>query len=260
MSDQPNPIAVAWSIGRSLLSVRTPRPAGGEAWDHSMLAGPLARLRDDGTRVLPDLTIDLRRYLDTASTARPDDLDANEALAYWINVYNAGALLLAAEAMAGGSDSVLRVPGGFSRYMLDVDGEHLSLDAVEHAKVRRFGDPRIHAALVCGSVSCPTLRAEPYRGRDLDETLDGQLRSLLAMGAAVVDRPGRQVSLSRIFRWYGADFARPHRMPTFLPAGGRTVLRALIPWLDADTAAWVADADFSVDFLPYDWGLACTVR
>jgi hypothetical protein len=59
--------------------------------------------------------------------------------------------------------SVLRMPGAFSAPFVTVAGERLSLDAIEHAKIRRFADPRIHAALVCGSVSCPTLRPPPTR-------------------------------------------------------------------------------------------------
>lgn len=260
MSDSPNFLLFGWSIGRSLLSVRTPRPSGSGVWDHAEFAPILGHLRDRGTSALPELVPDIREYLDTASTARPDTLCRNEALAYWINVYNAGALLLAAEVMSTDSGSVLRIPGGFSRPFLRVDGEHLSLDAVEHAKVRRFGDPRIHAALVCGSVSCPTLRAEPYRGSNLDETLDAQLRSLLAGGAVVVDRSVGRLSLSKIFQWYGADFTRPHRMPTLLPAGGQTVLTSLGPWLDDAIADWASETSPTVEFLPYDWGVACTVR
>ncbi len=260
MSDGPNLAAFGWSIGRSLLSIRTPRPSGVGEWDHGRLAPILRRLGEQGTSALTDLVPEIRAYLDAAATAQPDALRRDEALAYWINVYNAGALSLAAEVLATDSGSVLRIPGGFSRPFLRVDGEHLSLDAVEHAKVRRFGDPRIHAALVCGSVSCPTLRAEPYRGSDLDDTLDDQLRTLLADGAVVVDRSAGRVSLSKIFQWYGADFTRPHRMPTLLPAGGRAVLTSLMPWLDDATADWVADTSPEVDFLPYDWGVACTVR
>lgn len=260
MSDGPNLVAFAWSIGRSLLSVRAPDPLGDAEWDHGRLAPILDRIRERGTGALPDLVPDIGEYLADASTAHPDDLGRAEALAYWINVYNAGSLLLAAEVMAKGSQSVLRIPGAFSRPILHIDGEDLSLDAVEHAKVRRFRDPRIHAALVCGSVSCPTLRAEPYLGSDLDDTLDHQLRTLLAEGGVVVDRAGERVSLSKIFSWYGSDFVRPHRMPTLLPARGSAVLASLEPWLDDAVADWVADASPTVGFLPYDWGLACNVR
>ena len=57
-------------------------------------------------------------------------------------------------------------PGAFDAPWAMVGGESLSLNDIEHGKIRRFRDPRIHAALVCGSVSCPTLRYEPF-GEDL---------------------------------------------------------------------------------------------
>jgi hypothetical protein len=260
VSDSPSPIAVAWSIWRSLRTVRPPRPTGSRLWDHRALAPPLLELARAGPRALPDLTGPLGLYVAEAERADPDLLTAGEALAFWINLYNAGALLLAAEASRTGEPSVLRVPGGFRRPFVTVAGEDLSLDAVEHAKLRRFGDPRIHAALVCGSVSCPTLRSEPYGGGDVSTQLDGQMRRLLADGAMVADRPTRRVELSRVFLWYGADFVRPHRMPTFLPAGRSRVLDALRQWMPPELAEWVTTARPAVGFQDYDWGLACAVR
>jgi hypothetical protein len=209
---------------------------------------------------LASLTAPVQAYLSAIRHVEPDRLERDEALAFWINVYNAGALLLAAEAASAGARSVLRVPGGFRRPSVTVAGEVLSLDAIEHAKLRRFGDPRIHAALVCGSVSCPTLRAEPYSGRDISAQLDTQMRRMLADGAVVVDEAGGRVSLSRIFLWYGADFVRPQRMPSLLPVGRRKVLTALSPWLAADMTGWIAATRPRVEFQSYEWSLSCSVR
>ena len=87
---------------------------------------------------------------------------AMERLAFWLNLYNAGALALAADTLSAGENTVLRIPGAFDAPWAMVGGESLSLNDIEHGKIRRFGDPRIHAALVCGSASCPTLRYEPF--------------------------------------------------------------------------------------------------
>lgn len=224
-----------------------------------MLVEPLRRLDQQGLSSLDETDASLRAYLDQASDALPDELSGDEALAFWINVYNAAALLLAAETRRRGDPTVLRVRGGFQRPAVTVQGESLSLDAIEHAKVRRFGDPRIHAALVCGSVSCPSLRPEPYEGSGLDESLDDQLRLMLAQGGATPDQGAGRLSLSRIFKWYGADFVRPQGMPTFLPVTGRSVAAALTPWLDEEVAGWVRETRPTVEYLPYDWGLACRV-
>ena len=42
----------------------------------------------------------------------------------------------------------------------------MTLDDIEHGTIRGnlYDEPRIHAALNCGSVSCPDLRPEPYSG------------------------------------------------------------------------------------------------
>jgi hypothetical protein len=153
---------------------------------------------------------------------------------------------------------VLRVPGAFDRPWATISGEELSLNAIEHGKIRRFGDPRIHGALVCGSVSCPTLRYQPF-GPDLNEQLDDQMASFLAGGGAAVDRLSGTLRLSWIFLWYGGDFVRPKRMPTWLPARKRDLARVIARWLPADDAAWVLTSSPTVDYADYDWGLACSI-
>lgn len=260
MSYGPNPITVGVSVVRSLLSVRRPGPFGDDGADHSLLSTPLRRLGFEGSAVLSELDSELESYLGSIRALDPRSLTRAEALAYWINLYNAGALLLAGEAQRDGLDSVLRVPGGFRRRFVSVGGESLSLDDIEHGKLRRFGDPRIHAALVCGSVSCPTLRGEPYTGEQLDTQLDDQIRHFLAAGALSTDPSRGVVLLSRVFLWFGADFVRPHRMPTLLPARRAQILAALKSWVDPTTTDWVEAVDPTVEFQRYDWGLRCTVR
>ncbi len=196
-----------------------------------------------------------------ASLARvdPDTLTGPEALAYWLNLYNAEALDLAANALAAGAGSVLRVPGAFDAPRVRVAGEELSLNDVEHGKVRRFREPRIHGALVCGSVSCPTLRYEPFAGDRVADQLEDQMRRFVALGGAQADRADGTLRLSRIFLWYGGDFTRPHRMPTMLPARRRSVASAVAEWMDPTEASWVAEAEPRVAFQPYDWALSCAI-
>ena len=199
----------------------------------------------------------LSRYIHALEKVDPETFESEHALAYWLNLYNAGALRLAAVAFAAGEESVLRVPGAFNEPFVSVAGEELSLDAIEHAKIRRFGDPRIHSAIVCGSVSCPTLRVEPYDGQRLDAQLDDQMRHFLTSdGAQVAD--GR-LMLSRVFLWYGADFVRPGRMPTWIPASRKRVAAALRPWLAESVVGQLDGSPSSIEYQPYDWGLRCAV-
>lgn len=255
--DSPNPLLAGWSMLRST-RVNRPRPVGGvSSPGDGEFAAVLSTLRDGGVPALAGRRATLSSYRATLESVDPDRLTRNESLAFWINLYNAGALDLAAEAFVAAEPSVLRVPGAFRKPWVNITGEELSLDDIEHGKIRRFGDPRIHSALVCGSASCPTLRYEPFRGADLDSQLENQMRSFLSAGGALYDAADGKLRLSRVFLWYGSDFVRPHRMPTWIPVRKRAVAQAVSRWLDLQDRK--ASATARVEFMSYDWGLACSI-
>ena len=251
--EQPNPIQVAWRVVRVLARTRRPAPNGSGTVDHSSLIAVLQALAEGGIPAVAGHDRALRHYVDKAAGVDPDALSRHEALAFWVNLYNAGAVDLAAQTYLSGAPSVLRTPGGFSKPIVAVDGEPLSLDAIEHGKIRRFGDPRIHGALVCGSLSCPTLRSLPYSGTDLDKELDNQMVSFLQDGGAQLRDD--VLWLSRVLLWFGTDFVRPHRMPTFIPTSKKRTLRAIRPWLPEE----MRNVE-QVRFQDYDWTLGCQVR
>jgi hypothetical protein len=215
-------------------------------------------LRAGGVGVLPAERSALSGFRNQMEEVDPDTLSIDGALAFWLNLYNAGALTLAGDALDAGELTVLRVPGAFDTPWAMVGGESLSLNDIEHGKIRRFGDPRIHASLVCGSASCPTLRHEPFDDAVASQ-LDDQMRSFLVAGGASVDRDAGTLRLSRVFRWYSGDFVRPGRMPTWFPARRRDLGRSIAQWLPPDDADWVLVSTPDVDFATYDWGLACSI-
>ncbi len=258
MSNGPNPLLAAWHMlyARRL---RRPQPRGDGAVDHAPLARVLEGLRSGGIGSLADASSELDAYRDELSSIDPDDLSRAESLAFWINLYNAGALQRASHALSSDFDSVLRVPGAFSALWATVAGEKMSLDDIEHGKIRRFGDPRIHGALVCGSVSCPTLRNEPFAGAELDAQLDDQMRFFLSNGGAALDTASDTLLLTRVLKWYGGDFVRPTRMPTLVPARSADIAIAISGWLDPEDAARISNVQTKVEFASYDWGLGCSV-
>ncbi len=257
MADQPNPIAVAISILRAR-RIRRPDPSGTGTVASGDLGQVLETLRSGGITALPAERDRLDGFRDRMQATDPDSLNRDGALAFWLNLYNAGALAIASDAFEEGAATVLRTPGVFDATWATIAGESLSLNDIEHGKIRRFGDPRIHGALVCGSASCPTLRYEPF-GENLDDQLDDQMRSFLAGGGAAVDRPAGTLRLSRIFLWYGGDFTRPHRMPTLLPSRKEDLARVVAGWLPDADAKWVVDSSPKVEYASYDWGLACSI-
>jgi len=214
---------------------------------------------DGGVQALPDVGAELTTYLESLAGVEPDSLGRSEALAYWVNLYNGHALALAARTQAAGESSVLRDSQEFHGPTATIAGEELSLDDIEHGKVRRLKDPRIHGALVCGSVSCPTLRSKPFDGSAIEDQLEEQMQAFMTAGAVVIDEKNNRISLSRIFYWYGADFVRPHRMPSWLPPRRRHLQSAIEPWLPPEAVQWLASNRPRLAFQRYDFRLACSV-
>ena len=250
MADSVNPIVAAWQIRRAMRTTRHPQPGGEGTMDHSALALILAAVRDGGIDSLVGETRPLEPYTRPLESIDPASLTPAHALAYWINLYNAHAIELARYAARRDMSTVLDVDGAFDGTVTSIAGETLSMNAIEHGKIRRFGNPLIHGALVCGSVSCPTLRGEPFTGEGIGAELDDQMRWFLANGGAVV--VGDTLHLSRVFGWYSGDFVRG--APSWLPARKSRVVAALADWLpeEAATAA-------RVEYMAYDWGLGCAV-
>jgi hypothetical protein len=191
----------------------------------------------------------LRGYLAGVATADTSGWTRSEQMAFWINAYNA--LMVEAVLDHWPLESVLDI-GRFLgiptlavfREKHPVAGTELSLDDIEHRILReRFRDPRIHAALVCASISCPILASRAYRAERLDAQLDSAMRGFLEDPGR--NRPtSRPPRLSRIFRWYGDDFR----------AASGTVWAYVRENLSPEVRS-VLPPSAEVEFLPYDWGL-----
>jgi hypothetical protein len=237
----------------------SPRQGPGPIIDHSELAETLLAVSAAGLSSLPQRLENLNGYLDGLQRIDPDQLHRDEALAFWINCYNAGTLVLAGRAQANAHTTVLRIPGGFSTPVVTIAGESLSLDAIEHGKIRRFKDPRIHGALVCGSTSCPTLRSEPFTGSDLDKQLADQMRAFIVNGGGSLDEATNTLTLSRVFKWYGRDFVSPSRMPTILPVRASRVRDVVAGWFPPDDEEAIRTQRPTVSYASYDWSLGCSI-
>jgi hypothetical protein len=190
------------------------------------------------------LTAALERFDPTTLASRRD------RIAFWIDAYNVLAIRIVLEHWPVES---IRDIGSFFRPVWKreagrIGGRGYSLDEIEHEILRPMGEPRIHGAIVCASISCPDLRREPYRPERLDAQLDDNVRAWLAHDdkGLAIDRAAADIRLSPIFDWFEEDFAA---------AGG--VLAFVARYAPPDARAWLeANADRAdVSYFDYDWGL-----
>jgi hypothetical protein len=226
--------------------------------DHAPFSALLAQhvrnglVNYDAFRDAPGFT----RYLATLASTDPNSLPRAEQLAFWINAYNAYTIV---QINAHGerqsikninkSFGFVKAGGAWTEPMATVNGTRYTLDQIEHERIRpMFQEPRVHFALVCAALGCPPLRNEAYVADRLDAQLDEQASEFLLRSPAKnrVDVSSRTVHLSRIFDWYGDDFAPDARglqrwLSRYWPAGAERSL------LEAGTAR--------VRWTDYDWSL-----
>ena len=168
-----------------------------------------------------------------------------EKLAFYINVYNILAIKMVLDHWPVESikdaGSLFRPVWG--KTVGIIDGNKISLDDIENNLLRPMGEPRIHFAIVCASVSCPDLRTKPYAAEQLSTQLDAQVRSFLHNNKKGLQTGEREIHVSKIFFWFEKDFSSVGGIETFIHH-----YRSDLPDLKI-----VADID-------YDWSLNAVVK
>lgn len=135
-----------------------------------------------------------------------------EQRAYWIDLYNEITVkfvldhypIPSIKDTAGLMKLFSATP--WSRKLIAVEGEELSLDDIEHRILRPgWRDPRIHYALNCASIGCPNLQPMAYTAANTDALLEQGARSYVNHPRGVAVENG-ELKVSSIYVWYKADF------------------------------------------------------
>jgi hypothetical protein len=182
---------------------------------------------------------EFEKVISGLKTASLDDLKTKEEkLSFWINVYNVLAVKVVVDNYPVKSikDVGSLFKSVWKRKAGVVAGKERTLNEVEHEILRKMGEPRIHVAIVCASVSCPDLRKEAFTAERLDDQLDDQVKKFLEnTGKGMkIDEKKKRVYVSSIFKWFDEDFepqggvtkfisryASPSRKKSFEKYGGK---------------------------------------
>jgi Protein of unknown function, DUF547 len=232
-------------------------PSGSGGYDHSAFNSVLSK------NVLPDAegynrvnykalkgkSGALKAILLQMQSVAPSSLSKAEAKAFWINLYNAKTLDVVLERYPVSSIKKINLGGGglfgsgpWSKKLLTVEGQELSLYDIEHRILRPvFNDPMVHYALNCASYSCPNLSTVAFTAKNTSALMQASAAAYINHKRGVsVD--GNAINASKIYSWYGADF------------GGKSKLKAHWMKFAAPEKSAAIDAAQSVSF-SYDWKL-----
>jgi hypothetical protein len=223
--------------------------------------------RVDYTKLAASETYQQFKHL--ASTLPHYDIEAledrDEKIAFWINLYNT--LIFNGIISYKIRKSILSKPSFFRRAAYNVGGFRFSADDIEHGilrgnrphpifHLRPFGasdprrgalirplDPRIHFSLVCGARSCPPIRF--YDPDLLEEQLSQSATSFVDGGGTHYDATNGTLWLSRIFKWYQADF------------GGITGVKRVLQRysLNQKLLEILERKGLRIKYFPYDWSI-----
>lgn len=219
----------------------------------------LAKSRPDLLKVL--------RALSTYSLEVYEKLSTEGQIAFWINAYNAITLDViiqhypikrsGLQGFIFPENSIRQIPGAWTGLKYSVMGRDLTLEAIEHEILRKdFTEPGIHMALVCAAKGCPPLRNEPYDGDHLTEQLKNQAQLFLSNPEKFrIEK--RQVFVSSIFKWFGADFQEKYENlgPKQFEPTERAIIGFIASHLDQATAAMLLEGNYKMEYLDYDWSL-----
>lgn len=192
----------------------------------------------------------------------------NERRAFWLNIYNM--LALHSLAVYGSPSTASARKTFFRTCSYQIGGLLWSLDDVEHGALRRnqkppytlskpfgasdarlkfvceFDDARVHFALNCGALSCPSIQL--YTAENLSQQLDDAASSYLRKHVKVV---GDTLWLPRVIYWYEKDFPKD--------------IVAFVSRYVPEVSSHASPSVLRISWLEYDWssigvGLANTQR
>ena len=189
-----------------------------------------------------------------------------EQIAYLINAYNVFTLKAVIDHYPikrrwfdffNPPNSIKQIPGVWSRLRWRAAGNEITLDDIEHGRLRRhYNEPRIHFAVNCASVSCPPLRPEPYVAARLERQLIIAAREFLAsdLGVEVNEDTLR---VSRMLNWFGDDFIEQYSrlVETNGSAKARALVGVIAKYGPPEAARVAQSGNARIRFLKYDWSL-----
>lgn len=195
---------------------------------------------------------ELTAYLDTLA-AVPESAfnkwDKDQQMAFLINLYNAATLKLIIDhyPLKSIKDIGSVMKGPWKQEVVRLFGKVQTLDHIENALLRaKYKDPRVHFAVNCASIGCPSLRPEAFQGAKLDTQFEEQGRAFLRDSSKnYLDAQNKTLYLSQIFDWFKGDFT----------GKSGTVEKFIAPYVTNADRKVIEQGGLSIKNTKYNWNL-----
>jgi uncharacterized protein DUF547 len=187
----------------------------------------------------------------TCDVAKLPDLSQE---AFWVNAYNAFNIKGVLEKYP--VEKIQKIDGFLDKRTWRVASRDLTLNDIEYKQViPARKDAREHFAVVCADLGSVPLSSNVYTAEHLEAALEAQTKEFVADPHNFnVDIPKKIVNVSMLFspEWYEKDFLADKRFK------GKKAVEYLIPYVDKATADFLANSDYTVKYIDWDWSLNAT--
>lgn len=192
----------------------------------------------------------LANYITELSALSIGTYNRPEQMAYWINLYNALTISIVLEHYPVQTIRDIDIsPGLFSdgpwgKQVVEVEGEALSLNDIEHRILRViWPTPLVHYGVNCASIGCPDLGTEAFTGTMVNAQLEVAARAYVNDSRGVSIKDGK-ITVSKIYDWFIDDF------------GGNEagVIQHLLAYATPELAKEISSIGTLSD-VAYDWAL-----
>ena len=180
----------------------------------------------------------LAKFAAKGEPAKGDDLAASG-----INAYNAFAIRRIIANYP--TESIQELKGVFSQKVMEIGGQKVALNDIEHGTLRPLLGYRAHATLVCCARSCPPLQRSAYRASGLDIEITTAYTAWLGredMNQYFTEK--NKVEISSIFKWFKVDFDK---------AGGTE--KILARYAPHQYEPFLSKGGYKIEYKNYNWGL-----
>ena len=172
----------------------------------------------------------------------------DEQIAFYVNAYNACCVKMVLDRYP--VHAPVDIDGFFDKIKFRIGGEDLTVSNIEYDRLIPLKDMRAHFAIVCADRGCPPLANTAYIGAAIDSELDAAAKRFVAdKRNLVVDPAKNEVQISKLFEWYGKDFAGDPVRPAAKPE------LYLMNWAEGDAKSVLAAGNYSVKIIEWSWTL-----
>jgi len=154
----------------------------------------------------------LDQYVTYMTSLQISSYNRSEQFAYWVNLYNALTVRLVLTHYPEASILDIDIsPGLFSngpwgKALVTIEDEPLSLDDIEHRILRPiWHDPRVHYALNCAAIGCPSLVSVAFTAKNTERALNMAATDYINHRRGAHVRDGK-LYVSSIYAWFAEDF------------------------------------------------------